>query len=151
MRDFLIAQRKEEKAMKKTKSKKGKHKNETPEERRARKERKKMKKMKKSAGVRGVEELLNEFEGRYGEVGGGRHDSPPLRRRSTSRERLRRDEDESKTQRFSLDRRDRSTSRTPPRRLSYKSRSPPRGSKRSERRIDSPSYDRDRTPPRRGH
>ncbi|KAJ7265451.1 hypothetical protein B0H12DRAFT_1201059 [Mycena haematopus] len=69
MRDYLIAQRKEAKALKKTqKSKsKGKHKDETPEERRVRKARKAEKKSRKakkaSAGIRGVEELLNSLDG----------------------------------------------------------------------------------------
>ncbi|KAI0092406.1 hypothetical protein BDY19DRAFT_990134 [Irpex rosettiformis] len=67
MRDYLIAQRKEQKALKKTKKKgKSKHKDETPEERRARKERKREKKLKKQHGksdaLRGVEDLLNELE-----------------------------------------------------------------------------------------
>lgn len=59
MRDYLIAQRREEKARKLLK-RKTKHKNETPEERRARKARKKEKREKrlKSAGVKGVEDLL---------------------------------------------------------------------------------------------
>ena len=55
MREYLIAQRREEKA-KKLKPKR-KHKDETPEERRARKARKKEKRL-KSAGVKGVEDLL---------------------------------------------------------------------------------------------
>lgn len=63
MRDYLIAKRTEEKALKKSKKSKskGKHKDETPEERRARKARKKEKKAKKtkSAGVKGVESLLS--------------------------------------------------------------------------------------------
>ncbi|KZT29417.1 hypothetical protein NEOLEDRAFT_1153940 [Neolentinus lepideus HHB14362 ss-1] len=71
MYDYLVAQRKEEKALRKSKKSKskGKHKDETPEERRARKERKKAKKVKKlaggkSEGMRAVEELLAEIEGR---------------------------------------------------------------------------------------
>ena len=62
MRDFIIAQRLEERAGKKKKSKK--RKDETPEERRARKEKKREKKTKKkllhgkSDAMRGVEELL---------------------------------------------------------------------------------------------
>lgn len=66
MRDYLIAQRKEEKkASKKAKKSKGKekHKDETPEERRARKAKKKEKKEKKAAAkstaMKGVEDLLN--------------------------------------------------------------------------------------------
>jgi RNA-binding motif protein, X-linked 2 len=62
MRDYLIAQRKEEKALKKTKKSKGKTKpkDETAEERRARKAKKKEKKAKKvkSEGLKGVEDLL---------------------------------------------------------------------------------------------
>ncbi|KAH7931170.1 hypothetical protein BV22DRAFT_1190479 [Leucogyrophana mollusca] len=68
MRDYLLAQRKEAKALKKAKGSKGKHKNETPEERKARKERKKEKKAKKlkskSNGMRGVEDLLKNLGGR---------------------------------------------------------------------------------------
>ncbi|KAF9478665.1 hypothetical protein BDN70DRAFT_913533 [Pholiota conissans] len=67
MRDYLIAQRREQKALKKAKKSKGKgkdkgkHKDETPEERRARKARKKEKKAKKikSVGMKAVEDLLN--------------------------------------------------------------------------------------------
>ncbi|KAG8218904.1 hypothetical protein J3R82DRAFT_4585 [Butyriboletus roseoflavus] len=63
MRDYLLAQRKEMKALKKSKrAKKDKHKDETPEERRARKERRREKKLRKektkSEGVKGVESLL---------------------------------------------------------------------------------------------
>ena len=67
MRDFIIAQRREERAGKKKKHKK--HKDETPEERRARKERKREKKAKKkllngkSDAMRGVEELLKSLGG----------------------------------------------------------------------------------------
>ncbi|KAJ7094427.1 hypothetical protein C8R44DRAFT_814484 [Mycena epipterygia] len=79
MRDYLIAQRREAKALKKAKKSKskGKHKDETPEEKRARKARKAGKKSRKakkaSEGMRGVEELLNTLGGR------------PRRERSTSR------------------------------------------------------------------
>lgn len=63
MRDYLIAKRKEESALKKSKKLKSKAKRqgETPEERRARKARRKEKKAKKakSAGVKGVESLLS--------------------------------------------------------------------------------------------
>ncbi|KDR84113.1 hypothetical protein GALMADRAFT_219979 [Galerina marginata CBS 339.88] len=63
MRDYLIAQRKEKKALKKAKKSKGKgkHKDETPEERKARKTKNKERKAKKvkSAGIKGVEDLLN--------------------------------------------------------------------------------------------
>ena len=60
MRDYLIEQRREAKALKKTKKSKGKHKDETPEERRARKAKKKERKAKKvkSEGLKGVEDLL---------------------------------------------------------------------------------------------
>ncbi|KAF7335315.1 RNA-binding motif protein, X-linked 2 [Mycena sanguinolenta] len=79
MRDYLIAQRREAKALKKGKKSKskGKHKDETPEERRARKARKAEKKSRKakkvSAGIRGVEELLNSLDG------GPRRQRPPSR------------------------------------------------------------------------
>ena len=62
MRDYLIEQRREAKALKKSKKSKGKmkHKDETPEERRARKAKKKERKAKKvkSEGLKGVEDLL---------------------------------------------------------------------------------------------
>ncbi|KAH9943191.1 uncharacterized protein BXZ73DRAFT_40667, partial [Epithele typhae] len=83
MRDYLIAKRKEEKAVKKgKKSKSKKNKDETPEERRARKERKKLRKEKgKSEGVKGVEDLLNSLG-----VGGPRRRSRSASpRRSRSR------------------------------------------------------------------
>ncbi|KAF7302268.1 RRM domain-containing protein [Mycena indigotica] len=117
MRDFLIAQRREAKALQKSKSKtkksksKGKHKDETPEERRARKAKKAEKKARKekkgkSDGVRGVQDLLNS-------LGGG-----------------------------GFPRRERSLSRTPPRR--ERSRSPPPRRGYSPRRDRSPPYhDRD--------
>ncbi|KAG6902472.1 hypothetical protein C0995_016334 [Termitomyces sp. Mi166 len=60
MRDYLLAQRKEQKALKKSKKDKlkSKHKDETPEERRARKARKKEKRRKqKSEGVEVVQEI----------------------------------------------------------------------------------------------
>ncbi|KAJ7194590.1 hypothetical protein GGX14DRAFT_678778 [Mycena pura] len=69
MRDYLIAQRKEAKALQKTKKSKSKrkHKDETPEEKRARKARKAEKKARKlkkaSEGVRGVEDLLHSLGG----------------------------------------------------------------------------------------
>ncbi|KAF9559673.1 hypothetical protein CPC08DRAFT_508041 [Agrocybe pediades] len=63
MRDYLIAQKREKKALKKGKKSKGKgkHKDETPEERKARKARKAEKKAKKakSSAMKGVEELLS--------------------------------------------------------------------------------------------
>jgi RNA-binding motif X-linked protein 2 len=62
MRDYLIEQRREAKALKKNKKSKGKmkHKDETPEERRARKAKKKERKARKvkSEGLKGVEDLL---------------------------------------------------------------------------------------------
>ena len=73
MAEFLLAQWKEERALKKGKKSKskGKHKDETPEERKARKARKKERKAKKeklkqskSEGVRGVEDLLASLGGR---------------------------------------------------------------------------------------
>lgn len=110
MRDFLIAQRREEKTLKTTKKSKskGKHKAETPEERRARKLRKKEKKAKKEAGksdgVRAVQDLLKNLGG-----------APRGRRGLPSR----------------------SPSRTPPRRRSPVSRrSPSRSRSRSPRRDD---------------
>jgi RNA-binding motif X-linked protein 2 len=89
MRDFIIAQRLEERASKKKKSKK--HNNETPEEKRARKERKREKKAKKkllqgkSEAMRGVEELLNSLgvpgdDGRKMSPRGSRGGSPSSRR-----------------------------------------------------------------------
>ena len=83
MADYLIAKRKEEKAAKgkKPKSKK-KHKDETPEERRARKERKRLRKGKnKSAGMKGVEELLNSLGGTGG-LDRRRRSASPRRSRS---------------------------------------------------------------------
>ncbi|KAF8165708.1 hypothetical protein B0H34DRAFT_794066 [Crassisporium funariophilum] len=106
MRDYLIAQRKEAKALKKAKKSKGegKHKDETPDERRARKVRKKQKKEKKSKSLaaKGVEDLLNSLGRRdierhtSGDSMHGRRDQPldsdqkvrsPIKRRSRSRER----------------------------------------------------------------
>ncbi|PPQ68595.1 hypothetical protein CVT26_003384 [Gymnopilus dilepis] len=96
MREYLIAQRKEAKALKKAKKSKdkGKHKDETPEERKARKARKKEKKAikAKSAGVKGVEELLNSLARREPDVPRSedrddrrRHRSPVPHRKSRSR------------------------------------------------------------------
>ena len=85
MRDFIIAQRLEERAGKKKKSKK--HKGETPEERRARKERKKEKKAKKkmlqgkSDAMRDVEELLKSL----GAPGDDGQKVSPRRSRSRSK------------------------------------------------------------------
>ncbi|KAF8897892.1 hypothetical protein BD779DRAFT_1796454 [Infundibulicybe gibba] len=79
MRDYLIAKRKEEKAMKKAKKdkSKGKHKDETPEERRARRQRKKDKRARKmkSDGMKGVEDLLNSLGNR--DMGRRRSRTPP--------------------------------------------------------------------------
>jgi RNA-binding motif protein, X-linked 2 len=95
MAEYLIAQRKEEKAFKKSKKSKSKakHKDETPEERRARKARKKEKKAKKllgkSEGMRGVEDLLASLGGRDRNVGPSRSERirsrsrTPVRRRSS--------------------------------------------------------------------
>ena len=62
MRDYLIEQRREAKALKKSEKFKGKmkHKDETAEERRARKVKKKERKARKvkSEGLKGVEDLL---------------------------------------------------------------------------------------------
>ncbi|KAF8214188.1 hypothetical protein K438DRAFT_1902233 [Mycena galopus ATCC 62051] len=80
MRDYLLAQRREAKALKKGKKSKskGKHKDETPAERRARKARKAEKKSRKakkaSEGIRGVEELLKSLDS-----GPPRQRSPPSR------------------------------------------------------------------------
>ncbi|KAF7294168.1 RRM domain-containing protein [Mycena chlorophos] len=98
MRDFLIAQRREEKALgkkskskSKSKSKKSsKHKDETPEERKARKAAKKQKKARKAAqgqsdGVRGVQDLLSSLGGADFLRSRRRSASPgPARRRSRS-------------------------------------------------------------------
>lgn len=71
MYEYLLAKRKEEKALKKVKKVKSKsrHKNETPAERQARKARKKEKKERrvrkgKSEGIKGVEDLLSSLGGR---------------------------------------------------------------------------------------
>lgn len=98
MYEYLVAKRKEEKALKKPKKgkskSKGKHKDETPEERRARKERKKLRKaMGKSEVMRGVEELLNSLDGRAGNGAdrqyGSRSPLRGLRSRSRSPRRAR--------------------------------------------------------------
>lgn len=97
MRDYLVAKRKEEKGAKKgkTSKSKNKHKDETPEERRARKERKGKG---KSAGMKGVEDLLNSLGGgiapgdqRYGSVSPRRSRSgSPVRDQDRDNRRLRR-------------------------------------------------------------
>jgi RNA-binding motif protein, X-linked 2 len=159
MRDYLIAKWKEQKAKKKGELKgKRKHKDETPEERRARKERKKQKKLRKqggkSAGMRGVEDLLNELEG-MSRNRAGRHYSPVAdKRRLRSRER--RDDPEDYRRRP----RDLSDRRSPPpsprsRGSRYRSRStsPVRSSYHRNSRHESPGrrppHDDDVTPPRR--
>jgi RNA-binding motif X-linked protein 2 len=88
MREYLLAQRREQKALKASKPKKlkkpkSKHKDETPEERRARKERKRERranKATKSEGVRGVEALLASLTD-------GSRGVPKKRARSRSRSR----------------------------------------------------------------
>ncbi|KAF9782235.1 hypothetical protein BJ322DRAFT_1074946 [Thelephora terrestris] len=91
MRDFIIAQRLEERAGKKKKSKK--HKDETPEERRVRKERKREKRAKRkvlqgrSDAMRGVEELLKSL----GVPGDDGQKVSPRRSRSRSPSSSRRD------------------------------------------------------------
>ena len=72
MREYLLARRREMKALKKSKkSKKDKHKGETPEERRARKERRQERRARKektkSEGVKGVEDLLKSLSKRESE------------------------------------------------------------------------------------
>lgn len=67
MREYLLAQRKETKALEKSKkAKKRRHGDETPEERRARKERKRERRARKektkSEGVKGVESLLRNLD-----------------------------------------------------------------------------------------
>lgn len=122
MRDYLISQRKEQKALKKDKKSKGKakHKDETPEERRARKAKKKEKKAKKtkSAGMKGVEDLLNSL---------GR---PPPQHRSRSESRG------DSSRHFSADHKRRSRSRSPGRR----SRSPVRSYDNVRRHRPDPAY-----------
>ncbi|KAJ8502334.1 hypothetical protein ONZ45_g11864 [Pleurotus djamor] len=97
MREYLLAQWKEERAQKKSKKKsKDKHKDETPEERRARKARKKEKKARKNKSegtkgksdvFKGVEALLGSLSRREGEGGTDRRRSrsPSSRRRPRSR------------------------------------------------------------------
>ncbi|KAJ7771044.1 hypothetical protein DFH07DRAFT_239456 [Mycena maculata] len=94
MRDYLIAQRKEAKALKKAgkKSKsKGKHKDETPEERRARKAKKAEKKARKgkkaSEGMRGVEALLSTLDNRPRRPRSASRSPPTQLRRQRSRSR----------------------------------------------------------------
>lgn len=153
MRDYLIAQRKEEKALKKSKSKgKSKHKNETPEERRARKEKKREKKLKKKKtktdGMRGVEDLLNELESMSRRRSAGRRSpSAASRDRSASRERYRNREDEMRrSSQRSPPMRSRSRSPVAAKREPYRTRSksPPSGSSHSVARRDNYHDSRDR-------
>ncbi|KAJ7695727.1 hypothetical protein B0H17DRAFT_1008319 [Mycena rosella] len=88
MREYLLAQRREAKTLKK--AKKAKRKDETPEEKRARKARKAEKKARKaktkkaSEGMRGVEELLNTLGRRPRSAS---RSPPPESRRQHSRSR----------------------------------------------------------------
>ncbi|KAI0722716.1 hypothetical protein C8Q76DRAFT_719939 [Earliella scabrosa] len=146
MRDYLIAKRKEEKAAKKGKKSKSKrkHKDETPEGRRARKERKRLRK-EKSAGMKGVEELLNSLGG--GIASGDRRRRSASPRRSRSRTpRPDRDDDDRRPRYSPSRRRSRSVDRnTPPRHARSRSRIPPYRSRDDERR----QYRREEdTPPR---
>ncbi|KAI0346894.1 hypothetical protein BDW22DRAFT_1351182 [Trametopsis cervina] len=165
MKDYLIAQRREQKALKKSKRKGGKkHKDETPEERRARKERKKEKKAKKDKGtsdaMRGVEDLLNELEsmGRS-RPAQRRTPSPSSRKRSRSPGRDRGRGDEAR-RRYSPSERTRSHSTARARRHSPEakwpsSRRPRQGSRDRQRDYDRTppagrrGEDEDRTPPAR--
>ncbi|KAF8558717.1 hypothetical protein OG21DRAFT_1481050 [Imleria badia] len=136
MRDYLLAQRKEMKALKKSKkSTKDRRKDETPEERRARKERKREKKLRKektkSEGVKGVEDLLRNL---------ARQESPRGRQRD-HRDTPDRDSDRS---------RDQQRSNSPPHRnregrnVRIRSRTPERDSGRSgpsKRRDKDVRYD----------
>ncbi|OBZ70388.1 hypothetical protein A0H81_09669 [Grifola frondosa] len=128
MRDYLLAKRKEEKALKrakrsKPKSKsKGKHKDETPEERHARKEQKKRRKQQvKSEGMRGVEALLSTL-GTGGDRADRRRSSASPDRRSRSRSRTPHREFDRRVRYPADDRRGHSRNRSPPR---SRSRSPP--------------------------
>ncbi|KAG6891317.1 hypothetical protein C0992_009198 [Termitomyces sp. T32_za158] len=139
MRDYLLAQRKEKKALKKSKKEKSKskHKDETPEERRARKARKKEKRRKqKSEGMRGVEDLLSSL-GRRGDTGARPRSNSP-RRRYHSRTRSRSPNGADRNQRVS--------SRAYPRSRSPDARSRhPIGSPREGRRSE-PSHGHGREP-----
>ncbi|OSD04560.1 hypothetical protein PYCCODRAFT_1443825 [Trametes coccinea BRFM310] len=141
MRDFLIAQWKEEKAKKGKKKSKRKHKDETPEERQARKARKKARKEKKSAGVKAAEELLASLGG----LGGGlpssdRRRRSPSPRRSRSRTPVReRDGDDRRSRYSPTRRRSISRDRSPARRS--RSRTPPRRSRSGYRSPRAKPYD----------
>jgi len=101
MRDYLIAQRKEKKALKKARKSrgKGKHQGETPEERKARKAKNKERKAKKakSAGMKGVEDLLNSLGRRDIDI--PRSDSRAERTRKRSPEPSRRSRSRSRSPR----------------------------------------------------
>ncbi|KAF8076763.1 hypothetical protein FPV67DRAFT_1559155 [Lyophyllum atratum] len=90
MRDYLLSQRKEEKALKKLKKSqsKSKRKDETREERQARKAKKKEKRARKvqSGAMKGVEDLLSTL-GHRGDPGRPRSPSPRRRYRSRTRSR----------------------------------------------------------------
>ncbi len=83
MRDYLIAQRKEQKLLEKAKKKESKrHANETPEERRERKERKRQKKLLKGGEGRSIEDRRRDaFDDRPRDQ---ERDRDPRRRRSPS-------------------------------------------------------------------
>ncbi|KAJ7739857.1 hypothetical protein B0H16DRAFT_1424407 [Mycena metata] len=167
MREYLLAQRREARLLKKSsakskskdKSKKEKHKDETPEERRARKARKaerrarkgdkgkdkdkdKDRKSKTSEGMRGVEALLSSLGGVGQARGRSRSRSPPPRTRTGERSR------------GQSPRRSRSRSRSPPppprrdRDVGHDARMPPPPPPPGrERERDG---DRDRQRPERG-
>jgi RNA-binding motif X-linked protein 2 len=154
MYEYLIAQRKEAKALKKVKKSKskGKHKDETPEERKARKERKRAKKQKKleARGGRGrndrrtdqeksLEELLAELEGDVPMRAAGRTRSrTPERRWSPPPRGEQKTRSRSRTPPLRSDRpRSRSRSRTPVHRGDRRrSRSPRRMEDRRARPED---------------
>lgn len=125
MRDYLIAQRREAKAKKARRKKK--HKDETPEERRARKAKRKEKKERhvKSAGVKGVEELLQSLTKRGGDFGA----------EPTSERNLPQDRSTSRNPKSASNRRARSRSRD---------RSPYRGDSGRDRHPDQDKYRRSR-------
>ena len=86
MRDYLIAQHKEQKLSEKAKKKKSKrHANETPEERRERKERKRHKKLLKGGEGGAIEDRKRDaFDDRPRDRDSRRRRSPPIRDRSRS-------------------------------------------------------------------
>lgn len=152
MAAYLMDKRKKEK-MKKKKKSKDKHKDETPEERLARKERKRAKKAlkvpSKSSGLRGVEQLLRNWE----------HEGPIKRSRSRTPSSSRSiDERENERERYVSTRNEirqvkkesRSRSLTPIDRSGVDYRSRSRSQERNERRFETSKYDR-RRPSQRGH